>query len=66
MLERRAITPAGGAVPRDFEVCGGEILCANQNSGTLTLIRYDGGGCAKEQAVTVANGGMPVCIMRVK
>ena len=66
LLERRAITPAGGAVPRDFEVFGSEMLCANQNSGTLTLIRYDGGGCAKEQAVTVANGGMPVCIMRVK
>lgn len=40
-LEVVSIQPCGGCTPRDFVMGGGFLLCANQDSGTVTLFRNE-------------------------
>lgn len=59
-------TPVGGRTPRDFCLCDDVLLCANQDSSTITMFTVDeasgrmtGGECA-------ARCGSPVCLLAVR
>lgn len=41
LLTLRQICPTGGRTPRDFNVFGDRLVCANQESGQLTVLRFD-------------------------
>lgn len=40
-LSLKSVTPCGGISPRDFMIADGLILCANQGSSTVTVLRID-------------------------
>ncbi|MGM9606543.1 MAG: lactonase family protein [Oscillospiraceae bacterium] len=40
-LEKKSVCKTGGRVPRDFSVFGKYLVAANQDSGLLTVLRYD-------------------------
>lgn len=42
-LDLREIVPCGGACPRDFNVIGDVLLCANEQSDSVTVFRLSGG-----------------------
>lgn len=61
-LEDRQIFSAGGKVPRDFQVFGGFLLVANQESGSLAVLRHKAETDEYTLAGHVPHGGSPSCI----
>lgn len=40
-LELRSVTPCGGRSPRDFDMAGDFLFCANEESSTITVLKVD-------------------------
>ena len=41
-LELKSVTPCGGESPRDFDIAEGYLLCANEESSTVTVLKVEG------------------------
>lgn len=61
------VVPCGGKGPRSFAIShdGAWIVCANQDSNSLTALQVDGGSGRLKQAAGSAPVSMPVCALFV-
>lgn len=65
-LESLRFCKTGGRTPRDFAVFGTYLLCANQDSSRLTVLRYDPRRGSLEPYPMELTVQQPTCICREK
>lgn len=62
-LSERRILPSEGRTPRDIQVIGGQLIAANQDSGSVAVFGREAGGYVPLASAIV--GGKPSCVCAV-